>query len=71
MDNQLFQGLEVKEGAIVHKYISAAGYQIDAGDAETKGLISPQNLVKMQIKMIEVMGNAVVFKAILVRTPVL
>ena len=34
---------------------------------ETKALMTPQTLVKMHIKMIEALGNAVIFKAILVR----
>ena len=32
MENQLFTLLEVKEAAILHKYMTAAGHQIDAGD---------------------------------------
>ena len=33
MENQIFTTMEVKEAAILHKYMSAAGYQIDSGDA--------------------------------------
>ena len=32
IDNQLFTTLDVKEAAILHKYITAAGHQIDKGD---------------------------------------
>ena len=32
MNNQLFTQLDVKEAAILHKYMSAAGHQIQADD---------------------------------------
>ena len=38
---------------------------------ETKQLIREPNLLKLHLKMIETYGNAVVLKAILVRTSVL
>ena len=33
MENELWTALDVKEAAVLHKYMSAAGTQIDAGDA--------------------------------------
>ena len=33
MQNQLFTQLDVKEAAILHKYMTAAGHQIQAEDA--------------------------------------
>ena len=40
IDNQLFSSLDIKEAAILHKYITAAGNQINADDAGKSAAIS-------------------------------
>jgi len=71
IEGPLFTTLDIKEGAVFYKYLNAANNQIMNGDEQTKALLSPQALVKLHLKIVESYGNAVIFKAILVKTPVL
>ena len=71
LDGPLYNTLDIKEAAILHKYTSAMGRQIAKGDAETKATVSPQLLVKLQASMVKFYGNAVVLKSCMVQTPVL
>merc|ERR1712083_717626 len=63
----LYTKLDIKEAALLNKYYNLAYYYLNKQDGETKNLIQCPKLLKTQLKMNEVYGNAVFMKSCFIK----
>ena len=71
IDGPLFETLDVKEAAILHKYLTAISNMYMMEHAETKATVPLLKIQRIRLKMVEKFGNAVIIKAISVRSAVI
>merc|ERR1712032_39500 len=66
----MYSKLDIKEAAVLNKYFNLAYYYLNKQDNETKQLVQQPTLIKTQLKMQEVYGNAVIMKSAFIKSPV-